>query len=683
MRLTLKAAFLAPVLLVVTAGLAGLVWVGADATRDSATAMLRSDLPIIAQAVVKDVSDSMRLKTEALATWTNIEVVKATAAGEAGQEEFQKRMGATVAGMKNLGIGYVSLYSITGDLVGSSLPGAITKANMADRDYFKAVSSGGQDHFVSKAIMSRISNKAVLVVAVPVKSQAGATIGVLTAAVDLHALTGAVSATRIGTTGHVLIYQPDGTAIAHFDEAQLLKGDSAKNELIQRALSVADSALLTSDDGRLAVVRKDPYTGWTFCVMAPMEDMFAQVKRSVNLQALLAAVVTIVLTGAIWLLSRQVVTRPLTRCLAFAKAVAGGELDRKLRTEAGCLELRELSLALGDMVATLKDNLASIAEKEAVAQASAQHAQEALRQAEAAGCKAERSRLEGLTEAASLLDDVVHGVNDSSETLVAQMEAATADTKSQLDRTIQTATAMEEMNATILEVSRSAQSASGQTGLASRKAQEGRKLVEEAVQAISGVDNLASLLMKAMDELAEKTKAVDQVMTTISDIADQTNLLALNAAIEAARAGEHGRGFAVVADEVRKLAEKTMTATKEVGATVTAIQDGTLGNARQVEDMAQAAAHASTLARNSGGALGEIVSLVETASGQVLAIATASGQQTAASEEINRSVDEIRELAGRISKGMERSEAVLHELTRQSDALEHVIGQLRGNQLEA
>jgi methyl-accepting chemotaxis protein len=554
---------------------------------------------------------------------------------------------------------------------------------MADRDYFKAVTSEGKTHFISKAIMSRISNKAVLVVAAPVKSAEGAVIGALTAAVDLHALTGEVSATRIGSTGHVLIYQPDGTAIAHYDENQLLKSDSAKNEFMQQALAVSDSTLLTSADGRLAAVRKDPFTGWTFCVMAPMEDMFAQVKGSIHRQTLLAAIVTLVLVAAIWLLSAKVVTGPLTRCLAFAKAVAGGDLEKEIQTETSCRELRELSASLGDMVGTLKGNLTSIAEKEALAQASAQSAQEALRQAEVAGCKAERSRLEGQAEAAALLEVVIQGVGSSAEGLAGQMDGAIQDARSQQDRTAETATAMEEMNATILEVSRSAQHAAGQTGLATEKAQGGKNLVEQAVRAISGVDELASQLRTAMQELADKTRAVDQVMTTISDIADQTNLLALNAAIEAARAGDAGRGFAVVADEVRKLAEKTMTATRDVGATISAIQEGTLANARQVEGMADAAAQASSLARNSGEALAEIVSLVETASDQVRAIAAASEQQSASSEEINRSVDEIRELAGRIAQGMEGSAAIVRELGFQRDSLTEVIGQLRANELPA
>jgi methyl-accepting chemotaxis protein len=678
----MKVAFLVPILLVITAGLAGLVWQGAHSTRESAEAMLRADLPIVAEAIVKDVSDSMRVKAEALKTWTAIAVVQAAAGGAADQEAYRARMAATVTDMPSLGVDYANLFSAKGDSLASSLPGPLAKISVADRDYFQAIAKG-QDFFISKAIVSRTSNRPVVIVARSVKSPKGEFLGVLNGAVDLPKLTGQVAATRIGSTGHVLIFEPDGTAIAHPDQAQLLKKEASQNEFIRKALAVQESDIVTSDEGRIAAVRKDPFTGWTFVVMAPMEDMQAQVRGSVNRQALLAVIVTMVLVAAVWIVSARVVTGPLTRCLDFAKAVAGGDLHREIRTETVCVELRELSTALGDMVSTLKSNLANIAEKESLAQAEAEKAQEALRQAEEAGCKAERSRLEGLMEAASLLEGVVKGVNESSDILTRQMDEAVHDAQTQQDRTMQTATAMEEMNATILEVARSAQDAASQTGLASEKASGGRDLVEQAVTAISGVDSLAGELKSAMDSLAGQTKAVDQVLTTISDIADQTNLLALNAAIEAARAGEHGRGFAVVADEVRKLAEKTQHATKEVGATIAAIQGGTQDNVHKVEQMAGAATQASSLARTSGGALNEIVSLVQTASDQVRSIATASEEQSAASEEITRSVDEIRELAGRISQGMTRSDETLRELESQSGALERVIGQLRGNQLGA
>ncbi|GHV54337.1 hypothetical protein FACS1894206_06890 [Deltaproteobacteria bacterium] len=134
-----------------------------------------------------------------------------------------------------------------------------------------------------------------------------------------------------------------------------------------------------------------------------------------------------------------------------------------------------------------------------------------------------------------------------------------------------TASAMTEMNSTVMEVARNAGQASEQSEKTKDKANDGAELVNQVVKAINLVNKISGVLQTNMQELGAQAESIGGVMNVISDIADQTNLLALNAAIEAARAGEAGRGFAVVADEVRKLAEKTMSATQEVGGSITAI----------------------------------------------------------------------------------------------------------------
>ncbi|MDR2727408.1 MAG: methyl-accepting chemotaxis protein, partial [Deltaproteobacteria bacterium] len=163
-------------------------------------------------------------------------------------------------------------------------------------------------------------------------------------------------------------------------------------------------------------------------------------------------------------------------------------------------------------------------------------------------------------------------VASSSEELSAQVEQVSRGAEQQRARVESTATAMTEMNSTVLEVARNAGHASEQSEATKNKASDGAALVGKVVHAINLVNKVASTLQTNMQELGGQAESIGGVMNVISDIADQTNLLALNAAIEAARAGEAGRGFAVVADEVRKLAEKTMSATQEVGANITAIQ---------------------------------------------------------------------------------------------------------------
>ena len=198
------------------------------------------------------------------------------------------------------------------------------------------------------------------------------------------------------------------------------------------------------------------------------------------------------------------------------------------------------------------------------------------------------------------------------------------------------------------------------------KASEGQDIVNEVVAAISAVQEKSLRLRADMEHLHGEAQNITQVMTVISDIADQTNLLALNAAIEAARAGEAGRGFAVVADEVRKLAEKTMAATTEVDKTMGGIQRDAVTNMKNVDEAVSNINHVTDLARASGDHLADIVNLSTEAADMVRLIASASEEQSATSAQINSAVEEVntisKELVSDMSQATESTEALTEEL---------------------
>lgn len=282
-----------------------------------------------------------------------------------------------------------------------------------------------------------------------------------------------------------------------------------------------------------------------------------------------------------------------------------------------------------------------------------------------------------IVEVANNAMDISNRVASASEQLSAQVEEVSRGTDTQRDRAASTATAMEEMNTTVLEVARNAAEASESAEACRTKATEGSHLVSEVNSAIQLVNEISQEINQNMEKLSEEAQAIGGVMDVISDIADQTNLLALNAAIEAARAGEAGRGFAVVADEVRKLAEKTMTATNEVGNSIKGIQASTAHNRERVVIAAESAEKANELAITSGRALDEIVDLASTNSSLIASIATAAEEQSATSDEINNAVEEINRIASETADGMNQSNEAVADLAAQAQELKELLQRLQ------
>lgn len=244
-------------------------------------------------------------------------------------------------------------------------------------------------------------------------------------------------------------------------------------------------------------------------------------------------------------------------------------------------------------------------------------------------------------EVADRVDAVAASLESAAGNLLGQINETTSGAHIQQERASETAVAVEEMNATVLEVAKNAGSAASSTGICSERVDEGSQVVNETINAIAKVNDEAKELNGQMADLGKHANDIGNVISMISDIADQTNLLALNAAIEAARAGEAGKGFAVVADEVRKLAEKTTSATREVSEAVNSIQSSTLSVADGVEKAVSAVGEGTAKAEASGELLVSIKEMMDEAFSEITAIATATEEQSATSEQISKASSEI------------------------------------------
>ncbi|ALI06696.1 chemotaxis protein [Pseudomonas fluorescens] len=291
---------------------------------------------------------------------------------------------------------------------------------------------------------------------------------------------------------------------------------------------------------------------------------------------------------------------------------------------------------------------------------------------------------QGIARMGVTLRDLISGIRDgvtqiasAAEELSAVTEQTSAGVNSQKVETDQVATAMHEMTATVQEVARNAEEASQAAAAADGEARAGDKVVSEA---IAQIERLASEVVRstdAMTVLQQESDKIGSVMDVIKAVAEQTNLLALNAAIEAARAGEAGRGFAVVADEVRGLAQRTQKSTEEIEGLVAGLQNGTqqvaavMNNSRSLTDSSVA------LTRKAGESLGNITRTVSNIQSMNQQIAAAAEQQSAVAEEISRSIINVRDVSEQTAAASEETAASSVELARLGNQLQMMVSHFR------
>ncbi|QKF50925.1 Methyl-accepting chemotaxis protein McpQ [Pseudomonas graminis] len=335
---------------------------------------------------------------------------------------------------------------------------------------------------------------------------------------------------------------------------------------------------------------------------------------------------------AAWLITQQIIA-PLRLTLSAAARIAKGDLSQDLeigrRDEMGMLQrsMQEMTLSLRQLISGISD---------------------------------------GVTQIAS-----------AAEQLSAVTEQTSVGVNSQKDETDCVATAMNQMTSTVMEVARNAEEASEAARHADQQARDGDKVVNDAIAQIERLAVEVNNSTEAMGKLKLESDKIGGVLDVIKSVSQQTNLLALNAAIEAARAGEAGRGFAVVADEVRGLAQRTQESTEEIEVLIAALQSGTQQVVMTLDASRTLTDSSVELSRQAGNALGHITSTVSTIQTMNQQIAAAGEEQSSVAEQINRSVLNVRDVSEQTAASSEETAASSIELARLGVQLQEMVGKFR------
>ena len=358
-------------------------------------------------------------------------------------------------------------------------------------------------------------------------------------------------------------------------------------------------------------------------------DVYGDSVKMVLALAIASVIATIVLA---LMLTRSIVG-PISQALQVARTIASGDLSQRVQVE-GSDEPAELLKALAAMRDSLSDTI------------------------------------EGISNASSQLAS-------ASEELNAVTEDSARGLRQQNNELEQAATAVNEMTAAVEEVARNAASTSDASRETDEHSRNGQDQVRQTVSSINALTNDLTETAENVESLAAEVNSITQMLDVIRAVAEQTNLLALNAAIEAARAGEQGRGFAVVADEVRALAHRTQQSTTEIEQMIGSVQKGASSAVQAMQGSTGLAATTLRLAQAAGEALEGVTRAVSSINERNLVIASASGEQVQVAREVDRNLVNIRDLSTQSAAGAEQTNSASQELSRLAVQLRDLVARFR------
>ncbi|WP_346355985.1 methyl-accepting chemotaxis protein [Azotosporobacter soli] len=514
-----------------------------------------------------------------------------------------------------------------------------------DRPYFKEAAKGST--FITDAYISTATNAPTVTVASPIKNASGAVIGVFAADISLKSFAELTGSIKIGQKGYVEIVDNKSILLAYPDSERVMKRDSIDKLDYARKLTEGKSGWSEGDSSRgdktLASYAAIKSLGWGVIAHEPSSEITAAALASVKALAIVLLLCSILAIITALYIAKGI-AEPMQKVVGVVEKIAAGDLAVDLKAR-GVQEVNQLVDGINHMTQSLRDIIRhTTGVSESVAAASEELAASAAEVGKAS------------EEVAQTIQHVATGAND------------------QVNLSERSSRVMQEMLTSISDTVSAAGRVAAVSKQSEQAAESGISRIEQAVNLMQAIHSDVDSTAKMIHALGEKSRQIGQIVEVITNIAGQTNLLALNAAIEAARAGEQGRGFAVVADEVRKLAEQSEEAAKEIAQIIGAIQSETVQSVNAMDRGNKQVAQGVEVVASSGEAFNEIYQAIKQMGSEVQAIVGLMERQQHSSAEVERSFGGIADSARlnaassqEVAAASEEQSAAVHDIVQAVD----------------
>lgn len=529
-------------------------------------------------------------------------------------------------------------------------------------DWYKRALATADKVVWSEPYEDTVTGISMIISSSPVKRD-GKAVGVTTVDISLKNLEEYIQKLKVGETGYAFVISQSGFYIGHREQAKNLK--EKINEDKDDAIKQLGNAIISANGvfvakqkvfGEENFIAAAPIgsTGMRVVLVYPAAEAYAEINKSLAVTVGVFVVAVLLLAVMIVTIFNVKISRPLNRLIGDAEKIAKGDLSVAVDITAND-EIGKVAKHFNEMALSLRDIIKHVL-------LSSEHV------------VASSQQLTATTEqSAQATNEVAQAINHVAR-----------GNEQQVERLAKAVTVVEKMSDGVQQVAKNVHTATAISNQAASTARAGVETVNEAMRQMQTIKETISRSAEVVSRLGDRSKEIGQIVDTIAGIAGQTNLLALNAAIEAARAGEQGRGFAVVADEVRKLAEQSQEAAKQIAVLIQEIQ----GETDQAVDAMQAGTAGVELGTevvsNTEQAFKEITALIDQSAGQVSDISAAAQQMASASEEVVTLVQDIDTIGKSnatqtqsVSAATEEQSASIEEIAQSSQALADQAQELR------